>query len=128
MCNVTNKSIQLAYISQVLYIISLGFTKASLSLLLLRLSPTDRVLKLTWTIFAITTAAAVAMLMTSIFQCTPIHYGWERMNPMSTLKGSCVRYMSLQYSIQGINIVTDLVLWLLPLKLIMQAQLPKRQK
>ncbi|KAH8151373.1 uncharacterized protein LAJ45_04575 [Morchella importuna] len=119
---------KLAYISQILYLISLGFTKASLNLLLLRLSPTDRIIKLTWTIFAITTAATISMLMASIFQCTPIHYGWERMNPMSTVKGTCVGYALLQYSIQGINIVTDLVLWLLPLRLIMQAQLPKRQK
>lgn len=120
--------VKLAYISQLIYTVSLGFTKASLSLLLVRISTTNRTIKLTWTIFGITTAATVSTLIASIFQCTPIHYRWERMNPMSNLKGTCLQFDLLQYSTQGINIVTDLVLWLLPLRLITQVKLPRRQK
>ncbi|KAI5799058.1 hypothetical protein EDC01DRAFT_628905 [Geopyxis carbonaria] len=124
------KILRSAYFTHIFYVLSLGFTKASLLLQLLRLTPSDRMRLIIWVLFGVTTAFTVSATMASILNCVPPKYGWEQMDPtkMFTVEGKCLDYPSLQYAIPAVNIATDVVLWLAPLKLVWKLQLPKRQK
>lgn len=44
------------------------------------------------------------------------------------IKGSCLDQRVTQYTLPSINILTDIGIWLLQLKMIWNVQLPRRQK
>jgi hypothetical protein len=55
----------------------------------------------------ITISISIAM----IFACTPIWYGW-----MPMAKDHCVDKAAIQYAGSSLNLVTDLLVLLLPIK------------
>jgi hypothetical protein len=52
---------------------------------------------------------------------------WESSkNPNA--KGYCLDQGAMQYTLPAVNIITDFVIWILPIKMIWNVQLPQRQK
>jgi len=113
---------------QILYVVVMTFTKASLLLLLLRLVQNRRMLIVVWSIFGFMCAFAMVSFWASVFHCTPPPYAWNRMDKVGSHKGSCGNFKALQYWVPAGSILMDIVLWLLPLRLIYPLKLPRAQK
>lgn len=113
---------------QILYVVVMSFTKASLLLLLLRLVKNRRMLTVVWSIFGFMCAFAMVSFWASVFHCTPPPYAWKGVDRAGTHKGSCGNFKALQYWIPAGSILMDIILWLLPLRLIYPLRLPRAQK
>ncbi|RPA90572.1 hypothetical protein L873DRAFT_431643 [Choiromyces venosus 120613-1] len=120
--------VKIGYGMQILYIVVMTFTKASLLLLLIRLVRNRRMSILIWSIFGFMGAFAFASFWATVFTCTPPSYAWNKMDETRPHKGRCGNFKALQYWVPAGNILMDFVLWLLPLKLIYPLKLPRAQK
>lgn len=59
----------------------------------------------------------------SLFQCRPIAAAWNR-----TIKGKCMDLKALYYGITISNMILDIVVNLMPVKMIWKLQLPLKQR
>ncbi|RPB04623.1 hypothetical protein L873DRAFT_1665816 [Choiromyces venosus 120613-1] len=117
------------YIGQIFYFISLGFCKTSLVLFIIRITSSRTTLRVSWGILIFCTCYNLAAVLTSVLWCVPPEYAWKMFTPEGKdMKGVCLDQRALQYALPAINILTDFVIWLLPLKMIWNVQLPPRQK
>ncbi|OBT56378.1 hypothetical protein VE04_03509 [Pseudogymnoascus sp. 24MN13] len=112
------------YIAAPVYQLCNGFTKLSLLTVYLRLSPQK------WFRIAAWFSIVVVVLYTSIitlvmfFHCSPIRRAFD----FKTLSGHCLDAGALYIATAGANIVTDLMLFLLPTPVILKLQMSKAQK
>ena len=60
----------------------------------------------------------------TIFICTPVAYFWDR----TIAKGHCVNLLAFWFSNASFNIVTDLMICVLPVPVLRSLQLPRKQK
>lgn len=113
-----------------MYILSLGFTRASLLLQLVRLAPTHRMRVIFWTLLGASGTFTIAAFFSHVFICKmdPSRF-WLSPDPKGDAAlGICIDYVLLQESVGGINIIMDFITWLSPLKIIWQVRLPRGQK
>ncbi|KAJ4388062.1 hypothetical protein N0V93_008667 [Gnomoniopsis smithogilvyi] len=105
-----------------LYIWSLCFVKLSLLLQYRRIFPAPWLqrVSLIIMIFACTWNVVQSILVS--FACVPMSI----IHPV--LASKCLDSLTIWYIAAGINIVTDFIVWLLPIPLIQSLQLPLRQK
>jgi hypothetical protein len=59
-----------------------------------------------------------------IFSCTPTKAGWD----LSIQNPTCINRNALYFAVNGFNIFTDVVILLLPIRLVLGLQIPSRQK
>ena len=69
-------------------------------------------------------AYGAAMQFGSIFICTPVAYFWDR----TIANGHCVNLLAFWFSNASFNIVTDLMICVLPVPVLSSLQLPRKQK
>lgn len=74
-------------------------------------------------VFVIVTALATTLA--SIFQCTPIHKAWE---VTGSVPGSCINVNALFFANAGLDIFQDALIYVLPMRMLYQLQVPRRQK
>jgi len=72
---------------------------------------------------ALISAYGLAALICNIFACTPIHYFWNRNIP-----GHCINLMVYWFCNAVFNIITDIVVCVMPLPVLKDLRLPKKQK
>lgn len=112
------------YIVVILYNPELGLVKSSVLFFLLRLGDHQPYLRrliqiLNWSNIAL----LVAVLFASIFTCVPIQKYWNR-----TIEGRC-NEEALQYIItSSITVVTDILVLIIPIKIIVGLQMPRKLK
>ncbi|KAI9045551.1 uncharacterized protein KD926_007967 [Aspergillus affinis] len=111
------------YITIILYNSSLNLTKISMILLYKRLFPTHRYQIILHITLACVVISGLWMVFSAIFFCVPVHAFWDPSAPQHCLPKSVV--WSLNASIQ---IVSDLIIVVLPMPVLTQLRLPKRQK
>ncbi|KAI5848001.1 hypothetical protein BZA05DRAFT_117567 [Tricharina praecox] len=114
-----------SYIIHILYILGLGFARASLVLQLIRLAPSYRMCTVFWVIFGFTATCTTLFVFLHTFLCG-IHPQMFWMNTGGS--NGCLDYFTLQSSYGVVNILMDFVVWLAPLKIIWQVRLPWGQK
>ncbi|KAF2267549.1 hypothetical protein CC78DRAFT_541507 [Lojkania enalia] len=122
------------FIVAVLIPLAVCFVKISIALFLLRLTQRTRYHKFLWGIVAFLVVFTLFTFFSLIFGCTPIAANWDfsmRPPPMGTGNAKCLsltayRNMALFNNIT--NILTDIVLALLPVPLIWTLQVNKRTK
>lgn len=66
---------------------------------------------------------AIASIMATIFECTPIPRIWDKKIP-----GTCINLTAFWYSNAAANILGDICIFLLPLPVIRSLKLPSREK
>ncbi|KAG9231474.1 hypothetical protein BJ875DRAFT_406887 [Amylocarpus encephaloides] len=118
-------SLELYYFGELIYFINIAITKVAVLILYLRLATSKRLRIIIWSVMAFVILTSVASVFATIFQCTPIQKAWEV--PM-TSHGTCINVNSLFYANAGLDIIHDLIIFVLPMKMLYQLQLPKRQK
>lgn len=116
---------QIQYTSLIQYPLCITFTKLSIVYEYRRLFPKNHEFKLmTSFLIAIMILWCTAVVFTGIFICTPIHKVW---NPWLKY-GKCIDLAPFYYGIQIPNVVTDLLILLLPFREVQRLKLPLKQK
>ncbi|KAE8381288.1 hypothetical protein BDV26DRAFT_255707 [Aspergillus bertholletiae] len=110
------------WISSICYLATLGFIKSSVCLFYTRLG--DRLLtRLSLGMLGVIIAQASSFVLVAAFQCRPIEKAWK-----STLPGTCVAINVFYLANAALNILTDVMTYSLPLRVIYKLQVPVKQK
>jgi len=120
----TEKILELILAYQILFKAATMLTKASILLLFLRIFTTSKPFRITcWFTIAIVVAFGVAIIIASIFQCTPIDKSYEPSVP-----GHCIQVGDVWYAHGGFAVLSDVWMIILPLRQIPKLKLPRVQK
>ncbi|KAJ6001482.1 hypothetical protein N7522_006709 [Penicillium canescens] len=110
------------WLSSMFYLACLGFVKTSVLWFYTRLG--DRYLtRLSWIMMGVIGAQATSFVLVAAFQCQPISKAWA-----STEPGTCVDINVFYLCNAALNILTDVLTYTLPIKVILRLQMPKKQK
>jgi hypothetical protein len=115
---------QLVNITSILYCPFLALAKFSLLLVYLKLSP------LRWwriCIFAsmfLVVGYNIALMLPLIFACKPFMKTWD----VSIIEGSCIDRTPVFMATAVMNMVTDILLLVLPIPMVLRLQMPRSQK
>ncbi|THW79669.1 hypothetical protein D6D19_01020 [Aureobasidium pullulans] len=107
----------------VLYVVLIHVTKASILTQYLRIFPTRTMRRLTWLLFATLLPSLFWGVFASIFICNPVKKVWRPMTP-----GHCLGTRTYWLSVTSVNIVLDFAVLALPIPVISRLKLPRRQK
>ncbi|KAF7880002.1 uncharacterized protein EAF02_007639 [Botrytis sinoallii] len=118
-------SLELYYFGEIIYFICVAVTKIAILILYLRLATSKVLRTLIWGVMAFVALTSLSCVIATIFQCTPISKAWE--HPV-TDKGHCIQVNALFYANAGLDIFQDLVIYVLPMKMLYSIQIPRRQK
>ncbi|KAL5358394.1 putative plasma membrane protein Pth11-like protein [Aspergillus floccosus] len=119
------RTLKLYFVAQILYKINMGLTKISILLLYLRLFVQRWVRVTCWTWIGIIVAFTTGTVVSSIAQCSPIQYAFDK---TITPRGACINLTAFWYANAVFNITSDLVLIALPVPVISNLQLPLKSK
>ncbi len=109
---------------QATYQISIFCLKTSILLLYMRIFTTSRTLRYTsWVIILITFLFYSIGFFMAIFSCRPRRKIWY---PMT--EGTCIEWAPGQLVNSVINIVTDVLILVLPMREVWRLQMPRKQK
>ncbi|CAG5181650.1 uncharacterized protein ALTATR162_LOCUS9790 [Alternaria atra] len=113
------------YFSILAYCISLTLTKISILLQYRRIFTLREMQIPIYVVFGICVAYGIESVTTGIFSCIPVDAFWE-VTKKPTAR--CLNENALYYANASLNIVTDLLVAVLPVKAIWDLQIPKMQK
>lgn len=117
--------LKIQYTGAIQYPLCVLFTKLSILYQYRRLFPTNRDFKLsTSVLIAIMIMWATAVILVGINACTPIHKAWTP----TPLPGRCINLVPFYYGMQIPNVITDLLILLMPFNEIRRLELPLKQK
>ncbi|QGA13596.1 hypothetical protein EYB26_001246 [Talaromyces marneffei] len=114
------------YVANVLYNPVLMVLKTSILTFYIVLSKTNKIFR--WAIFAtilVVNAAGIALTMVNIFQCEPVSAAiWLPANG----NANCFSIVTIYLSSAPVNLITDVAIFFLPLPILTQLRLPRKQK
>lgn len=110
---------------QMTYILSSCFTKASIALALMRLSPDRRYHYPLWGTILVNFGSSLGGLVAVFTNCEPLQATW---NPLLGQCGSKEKVAQISLAVSIFQIVTDWLCALLPLAILKGLQIPKRNK
>ncbi|KAI4851797.1 integral membrane protein [Aureobasidium sp. EXF-8845] len=116
--------VQTIWLSSIFYNASLGFLKSSILAFYLRLGD-NQLKRLAQVLLVIVTCQATANVLTCIFQCTPVAASYT-IELHKTAK--CVNITAFYLANAALTILTDLLTYILPFRLVRKLQIPDRQK
>ena len=100
-----------------------GFTKLSLLTFYLQLSPQRGWKIAIWTSIAIVGIASTVITLMTYFYCTPVYKAY-----MPQVDGDCLNPARLYMATASLNIVTDVMLFVLPIPMVLHLRMGKAQK
>ncbi|KAI1283370.1 hypothetical protein F5Y07DRAFT_408738 [Xylaria sp. FL0933] len=113
----------LFYAHQPIYYISVSLTKVSIILFYFRLLPHQSYRVFLWIMMVIVVLTGAASTIAGIFQCSPIAHAWDVNVP-----GTCFNQFALFFANGGLNIAEDLILYILPTRILWSMNLPLKQR
>jgi hypothetical protein len=118
----SSQKMQLA--NQLLYNPVLTFTKASLLLFYLRLSPSNSFHLWIWVTMWFTIGLGISTFVADLFQCTPVAFFWDP----TIIGGKCVKQFLFYFITACISAATDLWILVMPMPIFwgLQISLKKR--
>ncbi|KAK2732678.1 hypothetical protein FQN55_003957 [Onygenales sp. PD_40] len=109
------------YVSQILSVVALAATKASVALLIIRIRPLKRVLQACRGLLAVITVWLAAGVISLAFQCNVPR-------PWIFSDGRCLNLRALYIGLGVGSILTDISLVIIPFFLVFQVQLPTKKR
>ena len=100
------------------------FTKFAILIFFRRLSPQRIFRGAVYVVTLIVLGSYVSLGLTLIFACRPVAKSWD----LSIKGGSCINVPAVYLATAGTNIATDFAILFLPIPMLWNLQLPKRQK
>ncbi|KAI3575475.1 hypothetical protein IWW34DRAFT_822618 [Fusarium oxysporum f. sp. albedinis] len=119
-----NEGNQLTFISPILYAVCTACSKMALALFYRRLSPQRWWKWSVYSVFFLVAGYNLAILLVILFGGTPFKKSWD----LTILEGSCVDRGAVYICTAALGILSDLILLVMPLPMILQLQMPRRQK
>ncbi|KAF2652387.1 hypothetical protein K491DRAFT_663842 [Lophiostoma macrostomum CBS 122681] len=110
------------YINISTYCASIGLTKIAILIQYQRVFPTPKFQIWCWSFIAIILAYTIATVAACIFVCTPIPKFWMGG------EGKCIDTFASWFANAAINIVTDLMIIILPMPVVRSLKLARKQK
>ncbi|KPM35334.1 hypothetical protein AK830_g11230 [Neonectria ditissima] len=106
-----------------IFAVSIAFSKLSVLAFYLRISPDRVIRRAVHSLIALVCVYTLAYILLMIFRCQPISSGWDL-----TVKGKCVNSIVPMMTLSISNIVIDLFILVLPIRIVIPLQIPLRQK
>ena len=121
-------SLQFWWLCEPFYLVSNMFIKASIGIMLLRLS-VNRVHKaIVWTVIAVTEIYSLCFFFVFLFQCVPSSYFWTQ---LTGGEGTCMDpdiVVSVFYGYSAITCAGDWTFSILPVFLVWDLQMGRKEK
>ncbi|KAE8157118.1 hypothetical protein BDV40DRAFT_292958 [Aspergillus tamarii] len=117
------------WLGQMLYIWSSAVAKVSIALALIRLTVRKTHMIILWTVIAVVIAIGLMFWLVLLFDCNPVSYFWERLNP--TNSGTCLStdiLLAIAYLYSALTIFCDFTLGIFPVFLVWNLQMNRRTK
>lgn len=102
---------------------SINLTKVAILLLYARIFVQKPFRVLCWVLMGLVMSYCTASVVVGIFQCTPLPRYWDRAIP-----GTCIDTQKFWYANGSFNIVTDVIIILLPMPVFYTLRLRRQQK
>ncbi|KAL7928134.1 hypothetical protein V8C35DRAFT_318826 [Trichoderma chlorosporum] len=102
---------------------TVAITKLSFLFLYLDIFPQKKFRIICWALIIQIACGLVALSFTTIFQCTPVKYSWDK-----TVPGHCINIKAFWYGQSGWNTLMDVVVLILPIPVILKLQMNRRAK
>ncbi|ETI25459.1 hypothetical protein G647_02232 [Cladophialophora carrionii CBS 160.54] len=115
---------KLLYASIIVYNLGLFLVKDSILYQYLRFFVDRRYRYAAWFLIGFICVAGITFILVSCFSCMPVAFYWDK----SIEGGHCIDMMAFWFSFSGFNIVTDVAVWVLPMPVLWNLQLPRKQK
>ncbi|KAM0304617.1 hypothetical protein ACHAPM_002719 [Fusarium culmorum] len=109
----------------IFYMLSSDLAKISLLFFYLRLSPERNFRMILYSLISLFGLYALIYAMISLFGCQPIKASWDL---AAQATGKCVDKFGFFLAASVANVVMDLIILLLPLRIVIPLQIPRRQK
>ena len=120
---ITADDSQSAYAVQILYPLIVTTVKFSILFLYFRLSPCDKFHKLVLGHMLLCTAGGMIASIIAALQCTPIAKAWN-----VSLPGECFDQYTLFQGVVIFNLVTNIIIILLPMPTVWYLHMPRKQR
>ncbi|QPC80364.1 hypothetical protein HYE68_011116 [Fusarium pseudograminearum] len=121
-------ALKLFWIDCPFYSLLMGMTKVTIILFYIRLCHVyTRFCQACWAVIVIVCLNTVIFMFLNIFQCTPIHWNWNRFSG-NDVDFQCMDLNKLQWSINITNIIFDVVVLALPIPLVWRMRSKFRRK
>ncbi|PON20313.1 integral membrane protein [Trichoderma gamsii] len=102
---------------------TVAITKLSFLFLYLDIFPQRKFRIICWVLIVHISAGIVALSFTTIFQCLPVQFSWDK-----TLAGSCINIKAFWYGQSGWNTLMDVIVLCLPIPVVLKLQMNRRAK
>ena len=103
----------------IIYLAAIACAKVSILLLYVRLFGVNRRFRyLCLSLMALVIGYCTATALAEIFQCRPVHAGWDFFEP-----GHCASLQEIDVAIGALNIVTDAAIVVAPMPIVLSLQL-----
>ena len=112
------------FATQILFACSVTLTKLSILYFYHRIFPVQRFLVICYLIAGVMIAWWLGLVFSIIFSCKPVQFFWDK----TIHNGHCVNENSLAYGITAANIVTDIVVLVLPIPWLWRLQMQMSRK
>ncbi|PYI08049.1 hypothetical protein BO78DRAFT_365466 [Aspergillus sclerotiicarbonarius CBS 121057] len=110
------------WLSSMFYLACLGFVKTSVCWFYTRLGD-KQLTRLSLIMMCVVGCQATSFVLTAAFQCHPIAKAWD-----TSIPGHCVTINVFYLANAALNIVTDLITYSLPIRVILNLHMPAKQK
>ncbi|KAK2599564.1 hypothetical protein N8I77_011306 [Diaporthe amygdali] len=118
-----SKVLMYLWASILCYAVSLSAIKTSILLQFLRFLVGKKVTRLCWVMVGVCICYGISSVFATIFFCVPVSGFWK---PSPTDR--CISRQGLWLAHSGINIVTDVIIFLIPVPTVLQLNMNMRQK
>ncbi|KAI2642564.1 hypothetical protein GGS21DRAFT_178478 [Xylaria nigripes] len=124
------KVLEMRWVGEIIYVATAATLKLTVGVFLLRICSQMWHKVTIWIVLVVCVVFNTCYFFLAAFQCRPVRYFWEQYTNAS-LNGSCLSFeftTSLTYTFSGINAAGDWFLALLPVALVRNLELGRRQK
>lgn len=116
--------VQLVWVCQILYNSALAFTKLSALFQFLRFATLRSSRVVAWIFMSIITLYGIAIVIACVLQCQPSAFYWDK----EIASGKCMNRLHFGISTVTINVVTDLAVISLPVHVLRDLKLSRRDR
>ena len=112
------------YFGEMIYT-CVAVTEVAILFLYLRLATERTCRYLIWTCMTFVVITSLSCVIASIFQCQPIRKAWDA---KGVVPGHCFNANALFFANAALDIFQDIVIYILPMRMLYHIQIPRRQK
>ncbi|KAH8695577.1 hypothetical protein BGW36DRAFT_299318 [Talaromyces proteolyticus] len=116
------------WLGQCFYIITCTLARMSIAITLLRIAVEPIHQRILYSVIMLSTIVGIVFFFFTIFQCSPVHYYWDR---TTMLNGHCLNInalLGIVYMYSGVAAVCDFTMGILPGFMIRKLQMNRRTK